>query len=391
MNFNAIILGTDHNSYSVARSFYEAYGKKPIVVGAGVLVPFYKSKIADIYTKKGFSSDENIFISFLNQVVEAREEDDFVFFAPTEKYVDLLVNNQDGFTFSYHIPYPEKDFAKRLIKKSSFYEYLEEIGVRYPRTKIIGRDNIKDLDFDGKVFLKADDYDKFISSSAKNIQKGYKLDSSKKAREVLEKAYDSNYEGRFIGQEYIEGGQGSEYSLNGYRSRDGKVSFVLARNLLSDLRPMWIGNHLVQVDHDDKQMYAISKKIVDSLDYHGLFNLDFKKDSVSGEVFVLEMNIRQGRTFYYSTLAGLNLIDLAIKDLIFDKSYEKIGQKPFRLQAISRKKSYEKVEDSLKKEFNKKGREENSAIHIKASYDDNILRKIKVNESIRAQEKELFD
>lgn len=391
MTFNAVILGTDHNSYSVARSFYEAFSKKPLVIGAAVLVPFYKSKIADVYTTKGFSSDEEIFANFINEVIEKRDEDEFVFFAPTERYVEILLKNQAKFNFTYHIPYPNYEWAEKLLKKSEFYSYLEKIGVSYPKTLVINKDNIDSIDFSGEVFLKADDYDALLDSSCENIQKGYHLKDSDEAKAVLRKVYDSDFRGDFICQNFINGTQGSEYSLNGYRSKDGKISFVLARNLLSDLRPMWVGNHLVQVDHDDSLMYALAEKIVTSLDYHGLFNIDFKKDSKTGEVFVLEMNIRQGRTFYYSTLAGVNLIELAVNDLVLGKSESKKTQKAFRLQAISRKVAYENVAEELKEEFNKKGREENSAIHVISDYDDDMLRKLKVNESIKRQEKELFN
>lgn len=391
MTFNAIILGTDHNSYSVARSFYEAFGKKPIVIGAAVLVPFYKSKIADVYTTKGFSSDDELFSNFINEVIGKREEDDFVFFAPTERYIDTLLRNEKNFNFSYHIPYPDLEWAEKLLKKSEFYSYLEKIDLPYPKTYIANKDNIDGLDFDGEIFLKADDYDALLDSSCENIQKGYHVRNKDEAKDVLRKVYNSDFRGDFICQQFINGGQGSEYSLNGYRASDGKISFVLARNLLSDLRPMWVGNHLVQIDSDEDDMYDLAEKIVTSLDYHGLFNLDFKKDSKTGEIFVLEMNIRQGRTFYYSTLAGVNLIELAINDLIFGKTEAKKTQRPFRLQAISAKKAYENVEKELKEEFNRKGREENSAIHVISDYDDNMLRKLKINESIKRQEKELFD
>ena len=117
MTFNAVILGTDHNSYSVARSFYEAFSKKPLVIGAAVLVPFYKSKIADVYTTKGFSSDEEIFANFINEVIEKRDEDEFVFFVPTERYVEILLKNQAKFNFTYHIPYPNYEWAEKLLKK----------------------------------------------------------------------------------------------------------------------------------------------------------------------------------------------------------------------------------------------------------------------------------
>ena len=391
MTFNAIILGTDHNSYSVARSFNEAFDKKPIVAGSAVLVPFYKSKIADIYTEKNFSSDDGVFVQTLNKIAKARPEEDFIFFAPTESYVDLLVRNAKDFDFSFHIPYPEKDMAEKLLMKSEFYKILEEIGLSYPRTFLADRENFKDLNLDGELFLKADEYDDFIGSDIKIKQKGYHVKDKAEAIRILENIYDSDYQGHIIVQEFIYGGQGTEYSLNGYRSKDGKVSMVLARNLLSDMRPMWVGNHLVQVDHDDSQMYAIAEKIVASLDYQGLFNFDFKKDAKSGKVYTLEMNIRQGRTFYYSTLAGVNLIKIATEDMILGKSVSERTKRPFMLTAINKNVARDHVDPSLLEEFDDKKRNENSAIHIINSVDDGIMRNLRVKDALKRQEKDLYD
>lgn len=391
MTFNAIILGTDHNSYSVARSFNEAFDKKPIVAGSAVLVPFYKSKIADIYTEKNFSSDDGVFVQTLNKIAKARPEEDFIFFAPTEHYVDLLVRNAKDFDFSYHIPYPDPEEAAKLLMKSEFYKILEKIGIAYPRTFLADRENFKDLNLDGELFLKADEYDDFIGSDIKIKQKGYHVKDRAEAIRILENIYDSDYQGHVIVQEFIYGGQGTEYSLNGYRSKDGKVSMVLARNLLSDMRPMWVGNHLVQVDHEDSEMYAIADKIVDSLDYQGLFNFDFKKDAKSGKVYTLEMNIRQGRTFYYSTLAGVNLIKIATEDMILGKSVSERTKRPFMLTAINKNVARDHVDPSLLDEFDDKKRNENSAIHIINSVDDGIMRNLRVKDALKRQEKDLYD
>lgn len=391
MTFNAIILGTDHNSYSVARSFNEAFDKKPIVAGSAVLVPFYKSKIADIYTEKNFSSDDGVFVQTLNKIAKSRPEEDFIFFAPTESYVDLLVRNAKDFDFSYHIPYPDPEEAAKLLMKSEFYKILEKIGIAYPRTFLADRENFKDLNLDGELFLKADEYDDFIGSDIKIKQKGYHVKDRAEAIRILENIYDSDYQGHVIVQEFIYGGQGTEYSLNGYRSKDGKVSMVLARNLLSDMRPMWVGNHLVQVDHEDSEMYAIADKIVDSLDYQGLFNFDFKKDAKSGKVYTLEMNIRQGRTFYYSTLAGVNLIKIATEDMILGKSVSERTKRPFMLTAINKNVARDHVDPSLLDEFDDKKRNENSAIHIINSVDDGIMRNLRVKDALKRQEKDLYD
>ena len=391
MTYNAIILGTDHNSYSVARSFYEAFGKKPIVVGAAVLVPFYKSKIADIYTEDNFSSDDGVFVKTLNDLSRKRSEEDFIFFAPTEHYVDLLVRNAKNFDFSAHIPYPEPEEAEKLIKKSEFYKFLEKIGVAYPKTYRADRENWKNLDLGGELFLKADEYDDFIASDIKIKQKGYHVKDRVEGLKILENIYDSSYQGHVIVQEFISGGQGSEYSLNGYRSKDGKVSMVLARNLLSDMRPMWVGNHLVQIDHDDKEMYEAAKKIVDKLNYVGLFNFDFKKDDKTGKVYTLEMNIRQGRTFYYSTLAGVNLIKVATEDLILGKSVEERTKKPFLLTAINKDVARANIDPNLLEDFDNKERQNNSAIHIINKDDNAIMRTMRVKDALKKQEKELYN
>ncbi|WP_276886656.1 ATP-grasp domain-containing protein [Anaerococcus lactolyticus] len=391
MTFNAIILGTDHNSYSVARSFYEAFDKKPIVAGSAVLVPFYKTRIADVYTEKNFSADDKIFIDTLNKIAKARPEEDFIFFAPTEHYVDLLVRNAKDFDFSYHIPYPNPDMASKLLKKSEFYKILEEIGVSYPKSYVADRENYKNLNLDGELFLKADEYDDFIASDIKIKQKGYHAKDRAEAIKILDNIYDSDYQGHVIVQVFIHGGQGTEYSLNGYRSKDGKVSMVLARNLLSDMRPMWVGNHLVQVDHEDSEMYAIAEKITNSLSYEGLFNFDFKKDSKSGKVYTLEMNIRQGRTFYYSTLAGVNLIKIATEDMVLGKSVSERTKRAFMLTAINKDVARNHVDPSLLGEFDDKKRNENSAIHIINSDDDGIMRNLRVKDALRRQEEELYD
>lgn len=391
MTFNAIILGTDHNSYSVARSFYEAFDKKPIVAGSAVLVPFYKTRIADVYTEKNFSADDKIFIDTLNKIAKARPEEYFIFFAPTEHYVDLLVRNAKDFDFSYHIPYPDPDMASKLLKKSEFYKILEEIGVSYPKSYVADRENYKNLNLDGELFLKADEYDDFIASDIKIKQKGYHAKDRAEAIKILDNIYDSDYQGHVIVQVFIHGGQGTEYSLNGYRSKDGKVSMVLARNLLSDMRPMWVGNHLVQVDHEDSEMYAIAEKITNSLSYEGLFNFDFKKDSKSGKVYTLEMNIRQGRTFYYSTLAGVNLIKIATEDMVLGKSVSERTKRAFMLTAINKDVARDHVDPSLLGEFDDKKRNENSAIHIINSDDDGIMRNLRVKDALRRQEKELYD
>jgi D-aspartate ligase len=389
-NFKALILGTDHNSYSVARSYMEAFDDRAVVVGSAVLLPFYHSKIADVYTKESFSRDDQVFVEFLNEVASSYEDTTFVFFAPTEAYIDILVRNLENLDFDFRCPYPEKDVSEKLIWKSNFYEFLEKIGVAYPKTQMISRDNIDDLTLDGDLFMKADQYEDFVLLDFPEKQKGYKVGSNQEAKAMLQKIYQSPYEGSMIVQTYINGEDGFEYSINGYRSHDGKVSMVLARNIVSDKREMWVGNHIVQVDCQDTRIYDLAQKIVDRLDYHGLFNFDFKIDEKTGVIYALEMNIRQGRTFYYAILGGVNLIEIAIRDMVLKESVEKRGTNKFRLMTLTEKTLEANVNPSLLGEFTDKERVKNSANPIIFDGDKSLTRSLRVKDNIKKLEKEIF-
>ncbi|MDY3005885.1 ATP-grasp domain-containing protein [Anaerococcus sp. AGMB00486] len=386
----ALVLGTDDNSYSVARSYFEAFNKKAVTVGSGILNVYRNTKISTLTYKKGFSSHDDQFVTMLNEEAKKYPDTIFIIFAPNEIYLNILCKNLDRLDFDCKAAYPFGRIYKELFYKSKFYEYLDKIGVRYPKTEIIRKDNIESLSLEGHIFMKPDDFPALYALDFEKKQKGYDISSKEEAIKVLKEIYKAGYEGEMIVQEYVNGGDGSEYSLNGYRSTKGETSMVLARNLISDKRVLTVGNHLVQVDADNEKMREIAKYIVDKLAYVGLFNLDFKMDSNTGEIFVLEMNQRQGRTFYYSTLAGVNLIELAINDLGYGKSELVEPSKKFRLIKLSEKCLEEHMDKSLLDEFNDKERVINTANPNIMEYDNSFERKIILKRHIRKSEKEIF-
>lgn len=391
--YNVIILGTDIACYSIARSYNEAFGEKAIVCGQSILAPFRDSKIADIYLKENFSTladTDEPFVEHLNEVVGKNPAETNIIFVPYEEYFNKLLRNKDRLNFDMKIPYPNKEMGSKLIKKSEFYKYLDTIDVNYPKTQIIGRDNIEDLSLEGDLFAKADNYEEFENlKGLDNLKKGYKLSSNKEAIETIKEIYEkTDYSQKMVVQEYINGGDGSELSINGYRAKDGKITMALCRSILSDHRDMWVGNHLVQIDHEDDRLYDIAQKIVDSLDYHGLFNIDFKIDSVTGKIYVFEVNVRQGRTFYFSTLSGINLMEAAVKDLVFEDSIEERPTKKFMFRSLSEKCSRKHLDEKFLDEFDQ--RADISLNPLENKNDNSLKRRFYVNRSIKNLEKQIY-
>lgn len=386
----ALILGTDDNSYSVARSYYDSFNDKALVVGAGILPPFYHTKIADVNYKIGFSKDDDLFVSFLNEQTKKYPNTKFVIFGPNEIYLNLIAKNMDRFEFDFETAYPDSKLFQSIYYKSDFYKYLDTIGLAYPKTQIINKDNIESLDIEADIFMKPDDFGQLYYLDYDRKQKGYHLKNKEEAIEILKGIYLAGYTSNMIVQKFINGEDGSEYSLNGYRASDGKISMVLARNILSDKRALSIGNHIVQIDHNDQKMYEIAEKLTNSLNYVGLFNIDFKKDSETGEIFVLEMNQRQGRTFYYSILAGVNLIEIAINEKAFSKTVEKRTQNKFRLMTLNEKFLQSKIDKDLLKEFNDPDRVKNSSYPNIKKEDNSFIRNLKLKNKMRKAEKQIF-
>lgn len=390
--FFPIILGTDNNSYTVARSIYSAYNIKPAVCGSDILIPFYKSKIANIYTKTNFSTDSNAFIALLNEVYHENKKThgDFIIFAPTETYLKLLYDNVGALDFTPVLPYPEKDLALEVMVKKNFYERMDELNIPVPKTYTVTRDNYLDFTAEGEFFLKADDYDYFNRFEFEGKQKGYYAPDNKTAISYLEDIYASEFDGAIAIQPYIHGGDGTEYSINGYRSKDNNFTMTQARSLLEDPRPMWIGNHLVLSDSDRKDLYNLAEEIITGLDYYGFFNIDFKIDSKTNEIYVFELNTRLARSFFYSNLGGVNYIEVAISDLIDDEHLEQKQNKPFNWIVISKEASYKYIQPELKDIFSDEKRIENTGNSIIYDEDMGFMRKLKLNKYQKNLEKEII-
>ena len=378
--FLPIVLGTDNNSYTVARSIHSGYNLKPTIVGSAVLIPFYKSVIADVHVESNFSTDSSVFVSLLNRVYHKNKAhyEKFVIFAPTETYLKLLYDNVSKLDFKPLLPYPEKDLALNVMVKKNFYSRMEELNIKVPKTYQVNRENYHDFNAEGEFFLKADDYDYFNRFEFDGKQKGYYAADKDTAKMYLEKIYDSDFDGSILIQSFIHGDDGTEYSVNGYRSKGDHFTMTQARSLLEDPRPMWIGNHLVLSDSNRKDLYKISEEIIRGLGYYGYFNLDFKIDAKTNEVYVFELNTRLARSFYYSNLGGVNYIEVAIADLVYNEGLVQKQTEPFNWIVISESTSYGYLSPQLKEIFNQKDRLRNTGNSLVYDKDMQFSRKMKL-------------
>lgn len=388
--FLPIVLGSDLNTYSIAREIYEAYEIKPVVATSMILLPCIDSQIINIYKKENFSKDSEVFKEVLDRIYEENKDTykNFIIFAPDDVMRTYALKNIDKLDFNPIMPYASIEVIKDLSTKNDFYKKIKELGLA-PKTFIASKENYKDLSYPNEVFIKPDNDVFYKSLDFEGQQKGYHSKSIDETIKILERIFNAGYDYNILVQEFVVGGDGSEYTIEGYRS-ENTISMAMSKNILLDKRVEWIGNFVAKVDSEEKILFDYARDIVKTLGVYGLFNIDFKKDTRTGKFYAFEINLRQGRSHYFATLNGVNTSKLAIEDKIFGREEEIIGDKSFRYYNLDLAQTIDNLEDGLRDEFEKNKRKNNSTNPLVYEKDWNLRRKIKINKYLNKLSKETF-
>ena len=388
--FLPIVLGSDLNTYSIVREIHEEYGIKPVVATSMILLPCIESEIIKFYYKKNFSKDPKIFKEVLDQIYYDHKDshEKFIIFAPDDVMRTYLLTNVSKLDFDPILPYAPMEVIKSLSTKNDFYEKIMDLDLA-PQTFIANKDNYKELSYPEEVFIKPDNDVFYKSLDFPGQQKGYHSKSKEETLEILDRIFDSGYTYNVLVQEFVNGGDGSEYSVEGYRSKNA-ISMAMSQNILLDKRVEWIGNYVAKIDSDEKILFDYGKQIVETLGVYGLFNLDFKKDSKTGKFYAFEINLRQGRSHYFASLNGVNTSKLAINDKIFAKEEEVVGKKSFRYYNLDLEETIKNLDPDFKNEFEKEERKNNSQNPLIYEKDLNPKRKERMKSYLDRLSKETF-
>ena len=110
------------------------------------------------------------------------------------------------------------------------------------------------------------------------------------------------------------------YVMNCYSNKDGKVKMMcLGRCILEEHTPYGIGNYKAIISDGNKKLYEKIKNFLEDIKYVGYSNFDLKYDYRDKKYKLFEINIRQGRSSFFTTAAGLNLSKYIVEDYIENK------------------------------------------------------------------------
>lgn len=353
LDFVPIVLGGDINTYSIARAFYEAYGIQSYVFGKYPTGPSYGSKIAVYEAVPDIESEEGL-LRTVRRCIERHPHKKIILFGCSDGYVSLIKRCIHQLPPLCVAPYPEYGLMEELQRKDFFYELCEKNNISYPDTLIYTQDmglNFE-MSFPYPVILKASESTSYWEHEFEGQKKVYLLDNRQELEETIEKIYSAGYENPLIIQDTIPGNDEFMYVVTSYSNQDGKVEMMcLGHVLLEEHTPKGLGNHACIITEFNEDLLEQTRALLEGMGYVGFSNFDIKYDQRDKKFKFFELNTRQGRSNYYVTGSGYNIVEYVVEDLIYGRKKElSFVQNEHLWMVVPRSVAFSYVKDKQTKE-----------------------------------------
>lgn len=328
--FNVLILGSDFNTYYMARCYHELYNKKVNVIGKRAIGVVSYSNIVEFKEVEDFETQEG-FVRTLNEYAKSRKEQTILLIGTSDELVRLIIENKEKLDKKYVHNYPTLEILNKILVKDTFYKNFEGSELDIPKTYIypcgkkeaLDEEKIEKLMY--PLIIKPGNNIEYHNHKFEGMYKVFKVFSREELGQVIKKIEDSGYKSNLVIQEFIPGDDCALFDSVFYCSKEKEVQLITFAQIgLQERNPGGIGNCTLLVNgfnehgYDEKIVEPL-KKFMEKIGYQGFAEFDLKYDSRDGKYKVLEINPRQARCSYYLAAGGHNLVQYLIDDLIYHK------------------------------------------------------------------------
>ena len=308
------------NAYGMARAFYEAYGLKPLVLGRSHLTPTQDSRILHFQQIENLNS-QDVFVGAMEKVAAQYPDKKLLLLACGDDYAKLIIKNKPALQQWFTVPYIDESLMDQILLKENFYKMCEKYQFKYPGTTTVTAEDYESFvpPFDYPIILKASNSVEYWACKFPGKKKVFIAHNEEEKTAILKAIYSSTYQDTMIVQEFIPGDDSYMRVLNAYVGKDGKVKLMCLGNpILEEHSPEGIGSYAAIVTTYDKQLMDQVRFFLEDIGYTGFANFDMKYDVRDKQYKLFEINLRNGRSSYYVTAAGYNLMKYVADDHMLD-------------------------------------------------------------------------
>lgn len=317
-----VLLGADLNCYSMARAFFAAGSRPAIAFGQAALGPIRYSRYLRFTAVPSLGKKEVLLPLLVGLGKSLPRGVRAILLPGTDEYARLLMEEEETLARYYLLPGPPKS-ALPLFEKSSFYRLCEGYRIPYPLTVCL------DAMPTQAELLRAGQqlgYPFIIKPSSSVVYWHYPFAGMKKvylvqheaaASAVLSAIFSSGYPGTVLLQRYIPGGDAAGYVLTLYFDRGGTPRLrACGRALLEEHTPRGRGNYAALVTAPIPAVAGPLCRLLGDVGYRGFANFDLRYDARTRRFYVLELNMRLGRSHYFLTAGGQNPALWLLRDYV---------------------------------------------------------------------------
>lgn len=328
INLVPVLLGGDLNSYNVARAFHERYGVVTHVFGRYPIGPTKDSRIVNFHVVPKLDADD-IMVEEMRNFADKNNGAALILLGCTDDYAAMIIRNKSRLEDKYICPYIEEALMDTLVSKAVFYEMCEKYDIPYPKTKVLSGDfdendlTEESLGFKYPIIVKPSSSIAYWKHPFDGMKKVYTAADKDEAAKIIREIYSAGYPDKMILQDMIPGDDSNMYVLTAYSDRDNEVKMMcLGHVLLEEHTPKGLGNHAAIITEHMPSLTERFRNMLNDIGYRGFSNFDIKYDSRDGSLRAFEINLRQGRSNFYITAAGINLAEILVRDNILCEKME---------------------------------------------------------------------
>jgi len=200
--------------------------------------------------------------------------------------------------------------------KRRFSKLCRHLAIPHPRYWLVESDEDlaqAPIDKTSNWFFKPSNSREFL---ARYGRKGLRFKGRSEAEALWHRFSTDNIS--ILLQEYVPGGPDQHYFIDGFRDRRGSVRARLARRRYR-IYPRDFGNssYCEQIPVGEiEQAWVSLKRILEHLDYRGIFSAEFKYDAERDEFRILEINARAWLYVEFAAYCGIDVCHLAYLDAL---------------------------------------------------------------------------
>ncbi len=308
----AVVLGCN---YYIGLRIIRSLGKKGVHVVAG------DYDFSDSYCAKSKYISEFLKINTLDKIDDKAccdlleygksQEEKPVLLPAHDKYVEFIDNYYAELSKYFLISQAPGKLNSKLVDKNELYILACENGVKLPLTV-----NINESDFTEKIekigfpcIIKPVDTVVFTKEFR---QKVFYCNDSTELQTAIDRCRAAKID--VLVQEIIPGFDDHMLTYDSFINRDGVTTHYMTAQKLRQW-PINFGASVFTMQKYNQKVIDIGKPFLEKIGYRGFSEIEFKKHEKTGEIYLIEVNVRTTNFDNLINKVGIDMPYLAYKDL----------------------------------------------------------------------------